>query len=110
MSKSKHVFHEFICSMLGNSPAPKRRRSRQLTPAIDEWFAGHDATGRQPEEIRAPTLVADGTEDALDPVSNDHMLARLIHGAHLALYPGAGHGFLFQDSQSFVAELTSFLR
>ena len=35
MSHSKHVFHEFICSMLGNSPKPKRRRTRQLTPTLD---------------------------------------------------------------------------
>jgi pimeloyl-ACP methyl ester carboxylesterase len=53
--------------------------------------------------------VADGTDDALDPVSNDRMLAALIPGARLVLYPGAGHAFLFQDARSFVAELTSFL-
>jgi pimeloyl-ACP methyl ester carboxylesterase len=78
--------------------------------AVDQWFAGDVASGRHPGEIRARTLVADGTEDALDPVSNDRMLTRLIHGARLALYPDAGHGFLFQDYQSFVAQLTSFFR
>ena len=46
---------------------------------------------------------------ALIGVSNDRMLARLIHGAHLVLYPGAGHGFLFQDSRMFVSVLKSFL-
>ncbi len=35
MSHSKHVFHQFICSMLGSSPPPRRRRMRQLTPALD---------------------------------------------------------------------------
>jgi hypothetical protein len=35
MSHSKHVFHEFICSMLGSPPKPKRRRTRQLTPTLD---------------------------------------------------------------------------
>jgi len=54
--------------------------------------------------------VADGTEDALDPVSNDHMLTQFIPGARLVLYPGAGHGFTFRDTASFVAELDSFLR
>jgi pimeloyl-ACP methyl ester carboxylesterase len=77
--------------------------------AIDQWFAGNDVSGRDPGAIRAPTLVADGTEDALNPVSNDRMLARLIHGARLVLYPDAGHGFLFQDAQSFISELRSFL-
>jgi pimeloyl-ACP methyl ester carboxylesterase len=77
--------------------------------AIDQWFAGNDVSGRDPGEIRAPTLVADGTEDALSPAANDRMLARLIHGARLVLYPGAGHGFLFQDARRFVSELRSFL-
>jgi pimeloyl-ACP methyl ester carboxylesterase len=89
------------------SASPAVRAEQQT--AVDQWFAGDDASGRHPNEIRTPTLVADGTEDALNPTSNDRMLARLIHGAHLVLYPGAGHGFLFQDAQSFAAKLTSFL-
>jgi pimeloyl-ACP methyl ester carboxylesterase len=83
-------------------------RAEQQT-AIDRWFAGDDASGHHPGQIRAPTLVADGTEDTLNPVSNDRMLTHLVHGSRLVLYPGAGHGFLFQDSRKFVSELTSFL-
>lgn len=83
-------------------------RDQQQT-AINQWFAGAETAGRHPDEIRAPTLVADGSDDPLDPVANDRMLARLIPGAHLILYPNAGHGFLFQDAQRFVAELQSFL-
>lgn len=78
-------------------------------PAVARWFAGDDAAGRDPGAIKAPTLVADGTEDDLNPVANDRMLARLIPGARLKLYPGAGHAFLFQDSAAFVSELRSFL-
>jgi pimeloyl-ACP methyl ester carboxylesterase len=83
-------------------------RAEQQT-AIDQWFAGDDASGRDAGDIQAPTLVADGTDDVANPVSNSRMLARLIPGARLVLYPGAGHAFLFQDSGAFVAELTSFL-
>jgi pimeloyl-ACP methyl ester carboxylesterase len=81
----------------------------QQQAAVEDWFAGDDPSGRHPELIRAPTLVADGTEDALNPISNDHMLSRLIHGAQLVLYPGAGHAFLFQDSSMFLSELAAFL-
>ena len=56
-----------------------------------------------------PTLVADGTDDRLDPVTNDHGLGRLIPGARLVLYPGAGHGFLFQDGTRFASLVSSFL-
>jgi len=56
-----------------------------------------------------PTLVADGTVDRLDPVSNSHALAKLIAGAKLVLYPGAGHAFLFQDESAFLPVVESFL-
>jgi pimeloyl-ACP methyl ester carboxylesterase len=97
-----------ILAYPGRYSASAAVRAEQQT-AVDQWFAGNEVSDREPGEIRAPTLVADGTEDALNPVSNDRMLARLIHGARLVLYPGAGHGFLFQDAQSFVSEFRSFL-
>jgi pimeloyl-ACP methyl ester carboxylesterase len=77
--------------------------------AVDRWFAGDDASGRQVGQIQVPTLVTDGTEDALDPVANAHMLAGLIPGSRLVLYPDAGHAFLFQYSGQFSAEVASFL-
>jgi pimeloyl-ACP methyl ester carboxylesterase len=52
--------------------------------------------------------VADGTVDALDPVANKRLLASLIPGARLLLYPGADHAFLFQDSASFLTAVTRF--
>jgi pimeloyl-ACP methyl ester carboxylesterase len=55
------------------------------------------------------TLIADGTDDRLDPVANDHALARLIPRASLVLYPDAGHGFLFQDGTRFASLVESFL-
>jgi len=59
--------------------------------------------------ITAPTLVADGTADSLDPVANSHILAGLIRGAGVTLYPDAGHAFLFQDETAFVPVVESFL-
>jgi pimeloyl-ACP methyl ester carboxylesterase len=78
--------------------------------AVSDWWVGSDAAGREGARISAPTLIADGTEDQLDPVANDHSLARLIHGSRLVLYPDAGHGFLFQDWTRFAALVESFLR
>jgi pimeloyl-ACP methyl ester carboxylesterase len=77
--------------------------------AVAQWLAGSYAAGRQVASVKVPTLVADGTEDALDPVSNDKQLAALIKGAQLTLYPGAGHAFWFQDESGFVARLRAFL-
>ena len=77
--------------------------------AVDQWWAGSDPAGQQTTEIAVPTLIADGTADQLDPLANSHTLAGLIPGAKLALYPDAGHAFLFQDQTAFVPLIESFL-
>ncbi len=60
--------------------------------------------------ISAPTLIADGSADWVDPVANDRTLARLIPAARLVLYPDAAHAFLFQDGTRFAAVVESFLK
>jgi pimeloyl-ACP methyl ester carboxylesterase len=77
--------------------------------AMGNWRTGSDAAGRKTARISAPTLIADGADDQLDPVTNDRALARTIHGARLVLYPDAGHAFLFQDWARFAALADSFL-
>ena len=56
-----------------------------------------------------PTLIADGTDDQIVPVTNAHILARLVPQSKLVLYPDAGHGFLFQDWTRFASLVESFL-
>ena len=77
--------------------------------AVQQWIAGNDPAGRQLGQLRLPTLVADGTEDQLDPVANDRLLADIIPAAKLILYPDAGHAFLFQDLASFLHAVQQFL-
>ncbi|MGA2006318.1 MAG: alpha/beta hydrolase [Solirubrobacteraceae bacterium] len=77
--------------------------------AVILWWSDADAAGRRIAQISAPTLVADGALDQLDPAVNDHALAKLIRGARLMLYPDAGHAFLFQDESAFVPVVESFL-
>jgi pimeloyl-ACP methyl ester carboxylesterase len=78
--------------------------------AVGQWMAGDDPAGNQFHSVRRPLLVADGSEDALDPSANDRSLAHSVRGAKLILYPGAGHGFLFQDTASFVPAVERFLQ
>jgi pimeloyl-ACP methyl ester carboxylesterase len=82
----------------------------EQTAAIQQWMAGQDPAGRQLSRIHAPALVADGTQDQLDPVQNDWLLTRDIPRAHLLVYPDAGHAFLFQDAAEFVPAADRFLR
>ena len=64
---------------------------RDLLPsqsaAIKAWLAGNDASGHLVGTIRVPTLVADGSVDALDPAANDRRLAAAIRGAQLEFVP-----------------------
>jgi pimeloyl-ACP methyl ester carboxylesterase len=78
--------------------------------AIQQWMAGTDQAGLRFGQVRLPLLVADGTLDELDPSANDRSLANSVQGAQLALYPGAGHAFLFQDMASFLPIVERFLR
>jgi len=77
--------------------------------AVEQWMAGNDQAGPRFDTVRLPLLVADGTLDALDPSANDRSLAHSVPGAKLILYPGAGHGFLFQDMSSFLPAVERFL-
>jgi pimeloyl-ACP methyl ester carboxylesterase len=77
--------------------------------ALSDWWAGNDAAGHEIARISVPTLIADGTDDQKVPLANDQILARLIPGARLVLYPDAGHAFLFQDWTRFASLVESFL-
>jgi pimeloyl-ACP methyl ester carboxylesterase len=92
-----------------HAPAPAAAIAAQ-GHAMNVWSGGTDPAGQKTATISAPTLIADGTVDRLDPVANDYALARLIPGARLKLYPDAGHAFMFQDENAFASLIESFLR
>ena len=92
------------------APAAPQEIVTAQARAVDQWWAGTDPAGQQTGRITAPTLIADGTADRLDPATNSHTLAGLIPGAKLTLYPDAGHAFLFQDQAAFLPLIESFLR
>jgi len=77
--------------------------------AIQQWIAGDDPSGPGVTSLNVPTLVADGTLDRLDPTANDQSIVASIQNAQLALYPDAGHAFLFQDAVAFVPRVERFL-
>jgi pimeloyl-ACP methyl ester carboxylesterase len=102
------VYAAGILRYPGFYQAPRTAVAAQAV-AIRQWLAGNDQAGRRFGQNRLPTLVADGTLDALDPSANDRMLAGSMPGARLLLYPGAGHAFLFQDSATFLRSVLRFL-
>ena len=59
--------------------------------------------------IRHPTLVMNGVNDEMIPVSNSYRLGEHLPNAVLLTYPDAGHGSLFQYSESFTRHAAAFL-
>jgi pimeloyl-ACP methyl ester carboxylesterase len=59
--------------------------------------------------IKLKTLVADGSDDLLEPPPNSRIIARRIPGARLRLFPDAGHAFMFQYPDLFTRVATAFL-
>ena len=98
-----------ILSYPGYYSAPRAVLPEQ-SAAVESWLAGSDPSGPRTTTIKAPTMVADGSDDALNPAANDRMLADIIPSAQVATYPDAGHAFLFQDSTTFVPKVEHFLQ
>jgi pimeloyl-ACP methyl ester carboxylesterase len=105
------AFNAFKAAIAEYPPAPAVSPATKGVQglAISDWWAGNDAAGHEISRISVPTLIADGTDDQKVPLANDHILARLIPGARLVLYPDAGHAFLFQDWTRFAPLVESFL-
>lgn len=91
------------------SPGASTATVQAQAHAARDWFNGADPAGQETKRIQAPALVADGTDDQLDPVINDHRLTTLLQHAELVLYPDAGHAFLFQGADHFVPAIKAFL-
>jgi pimeloyl-ACP methyl ester carboxylesterase len=98
-----------ILSYAQPDEAPKATISAQ-SAALAEWTSGADQAAAGVSAIRVPTLVADGAEDPLVPLSNSRHLVAVIPGAQLVIYPDSAHAFLFQNQAGFVTRLDAFLR
>lgn len=114
--------------------------ARRMFPLLfsPEWLAGHDplrycpgveettedaVAARQLDaflswpgsfarlsDIRAKTLVCCGDADAVVPCENSRILAGRIPGAELAVFPGAGHGLMYQCPDRFSQTVIGFLK
>ena len=80
---------------------------RRQTAAMDAWH--RDGAGDRLRELRAPALVATGTEDIVIPASNALALVNAIPGAWLAQFKGGGHAFMAQYPRRLADLINGFL-
>ena len=82
--------------------------ARGIVDALAGLAARADS-GPTLREIKVPTLVVCGAEDALTPVADAEAIQRGIPGSRLELIPKAGHLSSLEDPAAFNAALAGFL-
>ena len=77
--------------------------------AIIRFYKDEGRWYERMREVEQPALVANGDRDGAFPVIDSVVLARELPQGQLAIYPDAGHGFLFQSPERFAADVDDFL-
>jgi pimeloyl-ACP methyl ester carboxylesterase len=79
---------------------------RTQLKAIKRWGRSAPADLSQ---LSQPTLIANGDHDRMVPSRLSEDLHRRIPGSDLIIYPGSGHGGIFQFHDTFAPTAVAFL-
>ena len=90
-------------------PPTSQATMRAQIAAILDWREPHGERYAELRSITQPTLVVNGSHDIMAPTINSYLLAQHIPNAELIIYPGSGHGALFQYAPLFVSQAAQFL-
>jgi pimeloyl-ACP methyl ester carboxylesterase len=77
--------------------------------AVCAWGQPNHSLLERVSAIDKPVFVANGDSDPMILPRYSYLLAGLIPGARLKIYPDAAHGFLFQHHAEFAADVEAFL-
>ena len=83
-------------------------RTLKRQEAAEESFLRYNRTWDGLRTIVTPTLLTNGARDRGVPAANARRIHSRLPGSELSIYPGAGHGMLFQDAARFAAEIARF--
>lgn len=91
-----------------DAPTTWQTRNAQYDAVLDWGIPDHSKLERL-AAIGMPVYVANGDDDQMILPQYSHLIAGLIPGAQLKLYPDSAHGFLFQHHGEFAADVNAFL-
>jgi pimeloyl-ACP methyl ester carboxylesterase len=77
--------------------------------AVCRWGEPIHSLLERVSAIDKPVFVANGDSDPMILPRYSYLLAGLIPGARLKIYPDSAHGFLFQHHAQFAADVDTFL-
>jgi pimeloyl-ACP methyl ester carboxylesterase len=78
--------------------------------AVCAWGIPNHGLLQRLSAIRHRVFIANGDSDPMILPHYSHLLAGLIPGAKIKIYPDSAHGFLFQHHTEFAADVEAFLR
>ena len=107
---SRRSVHREACTTQRGPRHTIRVRRRGRTDGGVPGVGATTATGFADfKGIQQPTLVVNGIDDEMIPVSNSYRLVENLPNAVLLVYPDSGHGSLFQFHESFTRQVSAFL-
>jgi pimeloyl-ACP methyl ester carboxylesterase len=77
--------------------------------ANNKWATGVEPALPRLASLTHPVLIGNGAHDVMVPTVNSWVMFQRIPNAKLALYPNAGHAFLFQYAKEYAQEVLRFL-
>ena len=77
--------------------------------AVCTWGQPNHSMLERVSAIGQPVFVANGDSDPMILPHYSYLLAGLVPGARVKIYPDSAHGFLFQHHAEFAADLAAFL-
>jgi pimeloyl-ACP methyl ester carboxylesterase len=77
--------------------------------AVCRWGEPSHSLLERVSAIDKPVFVANGDSDTMILPRYSYLLAGLIPGARLKIYPDSAHGFLFQHHTQFATDVDAFL-
>ncbi|HEY1446369.1 MAG TPA: alpha/beta hydrolase [Acidimicrobiales bacterium] len=90
--------------------APTNWQTREAQyDAVCSWGLPCHALLERVSAIEPPVFIAAGDGDRMILPHYSYLLAGLIPGSQLKIYPDAAHGFLFQHNAEFAADVGDFL-
>jgi pimeloyl-ACP methyl ester carboxylesterase len=103
--------------LLGRIAAREQDRDRPTTwqtrqaqyDAVCGWGIPDHALLQRVGAIDIPVFIANGDGDPMIRPHYSYLLAGLIPGARIKIYPDSAHGFLFQHHAAFAADVAQFL-
>jgi pimeloyl-ACP methyl ester carboxylesterase len=76
--------------------------------AVCQWGEPNHSRLQRLQAIKSPVFIANGDNDPMILPRFSYLLAGLIPGSTLKIYPDAAHGFLFQHHAEFADDVLSF--